>query len=93
MPGFEEKMERLELIEPWPTPRGRHGTWTSVRVLSARRPTESARHRGSLGPEVVKQECVARTLEAQNEILNAEERAGSRPRKSQEAQHRPETAL
>lgn len=66
------------------------GPGPAARVPGARRPAGPARCRGLVGPEVDKREVrrahrdAARILEAQNEVLYAEERANFRPRENQE---------
>lgn len=84
MLGYEEKAERLELLDAV-ADAGRLARGLDQLL-------ESLAHAGQLDPldvegvlalRSISEKCAARILEAQNEVLYAEERANAEPRENE----------
>ena len=100
MLNYEEKVERLELLDAV-TDAGRlaNGLDQLLESLTHADQLDPLDVEGILALRSISQRCAervgdaARILEAQNEILYAEERANFRPRENQEMRTRTKEAI
>ena len=96
MMGYEEKVERIELIGAVSLARGLDQLLESLAHADQ---LDSLDVEGILALRSISQRCAerignaVRILEAQNEILYAEERTNTKPCENRETKSEPETVL
>lgn len=84
MLGYEEKVERLELLDAV-ADAGRlaRGLDQLLESLAHADQLDPLDVEGILALRSISEKCAARILEAQNEVLYAEERANAEPRENE----------
>ena len=84
MLGYEEKLERMELIDAvCDAGRLARGLDQLLESLAHADQLDPLDVEGILALRSISQRCAARILEAQNEVLYAEERANAEPRENE----------